>query len=279
VTTHGRPFRLRDFRDGDEKAIARLFNRYMSGFVGPAPATAAAWRRQFRDRAWCAPSLDTDSSAARVAESEGEIVGYAVTDYSPNGRRDSAVVQELCVSDAQGVPADEISRALLTDAEQQARARGKHVMILQLWGDDGLASRAAAACGFEMSGIGPGVFMATITNLPRFMSEIQAGLRRRLADSPFRSWHGTVRLRCDDQEADLRLHRGRVTVEPSEEAEVVSTVSPEALPSLLLGQMSVGEAYLSGLLSVRARDRMEALGLLDALFPRLPLCFPRAQWW
>jgi hypothetical protein len=53
----------------------------------------------------------------------------------------------------------------------------------------------------------------------------------------------------------------------------------EALPLLLLGRQWVEDLYLQDWLSVSARGDLDAVALLDALFPRVPLFLPRAQWW
>ncbi|MCJ7749678.1 MAG: hypothetical protein MUQ65_01075, partial [Armatimonadetes bacterium] len=63
------------------------------------------------------------------------------------------------------------------------------------------------------------------------------------------------------------------------EPDVTLAVRPEALSLLLLGRETIGELCLQDAVSLTPADNAEALSLLDALFPRIPLFLPRAQWW
>jgi hypothetical protein len=275
-TTHN-AFAIRSFREGDEESIARLFNQHTASFVGPARMTAESWRQQFRQQTWCAPSVDADPKCVRVAERGGTLVGYAVTDYEPRFRTQSALVQELCVEAGDG--SAEIARALLEDVEAEARARAKHVLVLELSAEDGLAAAAAADCDFETAEDGAGVFMAAVIDLKRFLGEIADELTRRLSTGNMCDWRGTVRLSSGDQAAYLRIHGGQVRPLATDNPDISAELRWSALARLLLGRMSAAEAYLQDLLSVDAADRAEALRLLETLFPRLPLYLPRAQWW
>ena len=66
---------IRSFREGDEEAIAGLFNRYVRGFSGAASVTAESWREEVREQSWNAPSLDADRDCVRLAERDGKVVG------------------------------------------------------------------------------------------------------------------------------------------------------------------------------------------------------------
>jgi len=269
---------LRSFRDGDEETIVRLFMECMADFVGPSPVTAKSWRASHREQGWTSPGVDSDKDCVRLAMVGGKIAGYAVTHYRPDFQEDMATVQELCVEP--GPMADAVAKALLRDAEARARKRGKMAISLSLSSEDGIAVRAGQALGFRTAGDTGSVFMVAITNLVQFLREIEAELARRLAGSPFADWRGTIEITSGDQSAGLRLSRGKVKVaRTGAKADVKVTVEPEALPRLMMGQLTVGEAYLQDGLSVEAADRKQALTLLDTLFPRMPLYLPRSQWW
>ncbi len=269
---------LRSFRDGDEETIVRLFMECMAGFVGPSSVTAKSWRVSHREQGWTSPGVDSDKDCVRLAVVGGKIAGYAVTHYRPDFQEDVATVQEMCVDP--GPVADAVAEALLRDAEARARKRGKTAITLSLSSEDGIAVRAGEALGFRTAGETGAVFMVAITNLAQFLREIEAELTRRLTASPLADWRGTVEITSGEQSAGLRLNRGKVKVaRPGGKADVKVTVDSEALPRLLMGQLTVGEAYLQDCLSVEAPDRKQALRLLDALFPRMPLYPPRSQWW
>jgi len=270
--------RIRDFREGDEKEIAAIYGAYMQGFVGPEQLTPKSWRDQYRRQGWSAPSLDADRRRGRVAVVGRQVVGYAISDHAYMWDKDTAVVQELCVRE--GDDADGIAEALLADAEAQARERGKLAIMLVLSNDDGRALRAARARGIDAPEDGGGVFMAAIIDLAKFLREIEAELTRRLAESRFREWEGSIRLSSGEMKAGLRLRGGKARATAVRGRPRLSvTVHPEALPRLMLGQLAVGEAYLQDWLSIGAAHRAEALAVLDVLFPRAPLYLPRAQWW
>ena len=133
-------FSIRSFREGDEDALAPLFNRYMEGFFGPIQVTPKAWRKEYRTRSWTGPSLKADGDCVRIAEREGRVIGYAVMDYSPDSVKDGAVVQELCVTVEGG--AGDVVDALLADAESRALGRGKSLIEASLSPEDGRTAEA-----------------------------------------------------------------------------------------------------------------------------------------
>lgn len=273
---------IRSFREGDERLIAELFNAYMRPFVGPCRVTPRQWREQYRRRSWCAPSLTDDPSCARLALRGRSLVGYVVTDYESEWGTDVAVVQELCV--AAGPDAGNTAGFLLADAEEQARARGRGALLLALSHEDGVVRRAAETRGFEMPEDGSGVFMTAVVDLPRLLRELASELNRRLQESAWGDWEGVIRLESGEQAAVLRVHgRTATVVSRRGRPDLVVTVEPDALPQLLLGRLAVGEAFLQRWLTVRSAtptaDPWQPLRVLDALFPRLPIYLPRAQWW
>lgn len=271
-------FSIRGYRDGDEEALARLFSSYFADFFGPSPVTGESWREQFRSQGWTGPSVEADNDCVRLAERGGELVGYAVTDYEPIWLSGGALVQELCV--AEGAEASEIAEALIEDAEQRARDRGKSFIAVQLAEDDGMAASAAAACGYHVRPDPDQVFMAVVTDLSVFLAEIAGELSRRVSESEFGDWRGSVRLESGEDSSDLHIDNGTVEVrETAEEPDVSVRIEPEALPLLLMARQWPGDLYLEGSLSASASERADALRLLQVLFPRTPLYLPRAQWW
>ena len=268
---------IRSFSEGDEQVLAHLFNAYVSDFLGPIRLTPRAWRAQFNRRSWIGPSLTDDSDCCRIAEAGGRVLGYALTDYQPFWREDAAVVQELCAVDEPG--AEEVVQALLADAEQRALTRGKSCLLLSLSPEDGRSAGAAASSGYEERQEHE-VFMALMVDLSGFLEEIASALSARLAESLLREWCGSVKILSGDQSSGLLCADGSVAIGPApEEPDVTLAVRPEALPLLLLGRETIGELYVQDAVSITADDAAEALSLLDALFPRIPLFLPRAQWW
>ncbi len=271
-------FSIRSFREGDEAALAGLFNRYMEGFFGPVRVTPTTWREQFRAQSWTGPSLDIDRDCVRIVEREGRVVGYAVTDYEPHSSSDGAVVQELCLADDD--VDDDVVEALLADAERRALERGRCFIEVALSLEDGRAAEAVAGRGYHVHSGSGSVFMAAILDLGRLLAEIRGELRQRLDQSTSRDWAGSLRIAAGGSRCVLRVSPGDVAVGSSEEeADISATIDPEMLPLLLLGRVSTGELHTQGKLTVSAVSREEALALLTALFPRLPGCLPRAQWW
>jgi len=272
-----RDMTIRSFREGDEQVLAHLFNAYVADFLGPIRLSPRAWRAQFKRKSWRGPSLTDDSDCCRIAEVGGRVLGYALTDYQPFWREDAAVVQELCAAGESG--ADEVMQVLLADAEQRGLARGKSCLLLVLSPEDGRSAGAAASSGYEEHRDHE-LFMVLIVDLSGFLEEIAPALSARLAESLLRQWRGSVKILSGDQSSGLLCADGSVAVGPApDEPDVTLAIRPEALPLLLLGRETIGELYVQDAVSLTAADAAEALSLLDALFPRLPLFLPRAQWW
>jgi hypothetical protein len=271
---------IRSFREGDEETLAHLFNGYLGGSVGPIRVTPDSWLAQFRHQSWTGPSVGADADCVRIAESHGQVMGYAVTDYKPEGLKGGAVVQELCVTDDDG--AAEVAAALLADAEARAVERGKSFIESALSLEDGRAADALTERGYDTHSDSDSVFMAAVPDPAAFLGEVRGELRRRLDRTRFRDWEGSLRINAGDVGCLLRVSRTGIAAEPSEdegEADIVVTVDPEMLPLLLFGRAAAGELYTQDGIAVTAGDRDVALDLLTALFPRLPTYLPRAQWW
>ena len=240
--------------------------------MGPFTVSPESWRAQYAGT-WNSPSVNEDPDCVRVAQQGVEIVGYAATDYR---NAPMAVVQELCT--CEGAAALPLAQALLEDAEAIGRARDRHLLLLHPSAEEGVARSAAEGLGYEF-GTGTGVFMVEIIDLAQFLAEIQPELTRRLHLSEFHHWTGRIALRSGDLAAGLYLHDGCVEVERAVPPTITAEIAPELLPLLLLGRIAVGEAHLQDALTITAEDRLQALRLLDALFPRAPMFLPRAQWW
>jgi hypothetical protein len=270
--------RIRSFREGDEQVLCRLFNGYLAAFFGPIRLGPPEWREQFKQQTWTGPSLTDDRDACRIAERDGRILGYAITDYQPNMQDGAAVLQELCAVEEHD--AQRVAEALIADAEERALQRGKFVLVLQLSAEDGLSSAAAEARGFDNQLDDGGVFMGSISNLRGFLAEMAPALSSRLARSDFAGWRGTLSISSGKQSAGLDIEGSAVHARtPFAKPDIRLAARPDALALLLFGRESVGALYLQDALSVDAEDRRTALRLLDALFPRIPAFLPRAQWW
>lgn len=289
VTAVHADFTLRPFQAGDETHTAALFNCAVARGCGPCPVTPESWLEQYHERSWRGPGLSDDPDCFRVAQQGGRVVGYCVTDYHHD---EVAIVQELCV--AEGPGAETTAQALLEDAEARGRERGKSAMTLLLSPEDGFITALVTKLGYEFAPT-TSVFMTLITDLAGVLRELQPELTRRLRASAFRDWSGTVALRCGPMGAALRFRSGhllevtsagpsKVTASsPSEQhpshPDFAVDLSPEVLPLLIFGRTDAGQAYLQDRLHLRTGDTRKALQLLDALFPRLPMYLPRAQWW
>jgi hypothetical protein len=272
------PPSLRSFQEGDEAVLAHLFTSYLAGFLGPSAVTPASWREAHRVRSWRGPSVEEDPDCTRLALVDDRVVGYAVTDYAPEFGEGTASLQELCV--APGPESEAAVLALMQDAEARARTRGKHALVLELSPADACVMRCARALGFEAESEGAGVFMLAVTDLGRFLREVEDELTRRLSQSALRDWRGVLVIASGEARAALRVSRGRLrTARATRAADLCVRVDPQALPGLLFGQVSAAEAFLQNQLAVTAGDRPLAVGLLDVLFPRVPLYFPRGQMW
>jgi len=268
-------FSIRSFVDGDETVLASLFNRHVADFVGPIRVTPRSWRRQFRQRGWTGPSLDEDKECCRIAERDGEILGYALTDYQPV---DAAIIQELCTTEI--ADAQQVAEALIKDAEERALERDQSLLILWTSHEDGRAMDAGTACGFQEGNLDGDVFMVTIIDLVGFLNEIRGALSNHIGESSFHNWTGIVQLTSGEQTVRLQIRNGSVQiVSGAPQADIAVHIDPDWLPPLLFGRATIGYLYLQNAVSVRADDVRQALRIIHTLFPPLPMYLPRAQWW
>lgn len=152
-------------------------------------------------------------------------------------------------------------------------------MLLYLSPEDGRLDPVKARLGYDGEEES-GVFMARVLDLRRFLREIEPALNARLGESLKKLWQGAVRVTCGEQSAALVCREGKLAVEAEvSRAKITVKVEEAVLPLLLLGREAVGELYVQDMIAIKAPNKMEALRLLDALFPRVPVFLPRGQWW
>ena len=236
--------RVREYRPGDETAMAKLFNACYGDFHG------APWKR---------PTQLASHASALLAHRGRKLVAYVLTHASA----ERTVIQELAV--ASGDKREEIAGALMAEAHGRLMKCGVKTVsahcaaeaLAPLLQPLGYSSRRRGA-----------VSMFALLDLPQFLEEITPLLERRMAKS---DWAGTIALCGQEHRAGLAIRNGRVQVQPRPPARADITLagSDAAITRIVAGVHTPFEPYLQLDLQITPPLNERVLELLETLFPRV----------
>jgi len=275
---------VRNYRPGDERDIVRLFQAQYGSATGPTKLTAKLWRSMHERGWWNRPSVVEDPGCALIAERGGKAVGYLIF-HQHRARASQAFVQELCVEP--GPEADSIARLLVERAVAILRRRGADAVVWMVSPADHFASGLADAFGFEKLLREPTVFMAALVSLGSALRELASTLGKRLRESDFGTWAGSIVFDIGDEQAALQIHRSKLRVLAEAPTKPTLTVRTEqgTLCRMLMGALRAEEAYQQDWLSLRPIEirvdgkMRQALELVDVLFPENRWTLLRAHSW
>jgi hypothetical protein len=276
--------KVRNYQPGDERDIVRLFHAHYGSATGPTKLTAKVWRSMHEQGWWNRPSVVEDPECVLIAERADRPVGYLVF-HQRTPKASSAFLQELCIEP--GPEADSIGRLLVERALAILRRRGADAVTWMLSPADPFASSLADAFGFEKLLREPTVFMAALVSLASALKELASTLGKRLRESDFASWAGSIVFDVSDEQAAVQIDRGKVRLLAGATTKPTVTVRTEqgTLCRMLMGALRAEEAYQQDWLSLRPIEirvdgkMRQALELLDVLFPQNRWTLPRAHSW
>ncbi len=253
---------LRSYRAGDERALAEL-------------ARESAGASQFGAIRRAAPP--PPDHIVKIAERDGEMVG-AVT-CAMYG--EEAWVEDIWLKEpkSEDEPDEdkqddrpEIGAALLGRVHAELREFGaKKVGCGWSRGPHGVRP-ALATAGYRPQKPG-GVWMWGLLDLPKLLKEITALLERRLADSDYKGWTGSIDLLGDRHRARLTFTEGKVSIESPERAApgLALTCDDDTLTRVIRGVETPFEAYLQLRLTIQPQVNEQITKLLETIFPSCAL--------
>lgn len=236
---------VRPCRDGDEKAMPRLFN----AFACESFATGKA-----------RPGRPAPGSICLLARRGRRPVGYLTADLRG---KEQATISAMAL-DRKAKP-DQTARALISRFHPDLAERG--VKGVRVWYAAPALAPFLQPLGYRTEKSG-GIAMIALQNLPQFFREISGLLERRLAKTDF---SGTVAIRGERHRAALRVDSGRVAV-PARlpaRADITLSGSDDTITRIVTGIASPFEAYLQIDLRISPMLTEKTQNMLEALFPRL----------
>ncbi len=212
----------------------------------------------------------------QVLEAEGQVVGYAdvaLVPFEPRGEIHFAYVTP-CPDRGRLV------KAFMIGLHRYFWREGKRTIVfhqpLQEY------RQTLLQLGYEIDAtdeLHSWVSMFNVLDLPGLLSEIAELLALRLERSPFAGWSGSLALSGQRLQATLQIGPGGVSVErqAAESADLFLSTSDERLTRLVCGGEDLWESYRQWEVTVRPRFNERIRGLIQTLFPRLPLR-PHGWW-
>ena len=241
--------KVRPYRRGDERAMARLFN--------------ACYADTFACRPMQPRAVDAETIA--LLARRGRRLAGCVTAYVSG---DSASIRELAV--AAGKKRQQVAAALMAALHRRLERRGAKKATLRV----GVPSLAELLqpLGYRSRRTGE-IDMFALLDLPQFLTELKPLLEHRLRAGKRSDWCGTVAVMGQKHRAALKIDRGRVRVlaAPPAGAEVSLTGSDLTITRIVGGIETPFEAYLQLDLRISPMLNDQVRDLLEALFPRLEL--------
>ncbi len=250
---------LRSYKAGDESTLAELGREYEGA-------------SRFQERRRAAPP--PPDCIVKVAERDGEMIGAVTCGlYGEEGWVEHIWLKERksegrSDEDRQDDRA-EIGAALLGRVHAELRELGaKKVGCGRARGPHDVC-RALAMAGYWPSKAG-GVWMWGLLDLPKLLAEIASLLERRLEESDFKGWTGSIDLIGERHRARLMFTEGKVSLEdPRGDAPgLVLTCDDDALTRVVRGIETPFEAYLQLRLTIQPQINEQITKLLEALFPQ-----------
>lgn len=244
----------------DRAAAQRLRDEFYNQAVGPVEGIPP----------------DPFDSTWQVLEAAGQIVGYADVALAPF--EPQAEIQFLYVTPRPD--RDRLVKALLTGIHRHFWEEGKRSIVFHQPLDE--FRRALWQLGYGIDAtdeLRSWVSMFKVFDLPGLLTEIAELLTRRLACSPFAGWTGSLALQGQRLQATLHLGPDGIGVEPgaAAAADPFLTTSEERLTRLVCGSEDLWESYRRGKVTVQPRFNERIRGLIQTLFPQLPLR-PHGWW-
>jgi len=246
-----RTARPRRFRATDMDDALRVYNRdnaRRTGTIVRRKSTWTPWRTGIEYRA------PNEVYLYPVRGRVGAVAGFTL-------RADKVACAELSIAD----PA--ACGAVLRHAADLAVARRVETVLFHLPPDHAFADYLREqGCDLRVHVPRVAGGMARVMNQQTTFRKIAPELCRRLAESRFHAWSGTVAIRTDLGTTRLVVNKGAVRVgESKDRADVRLRVSQERLTQLLFGFQPVSFLLAHTDTRLTGRDARELLG---ALFPR-----------
>lgn len=252
---------VRGYREGDEKALIRLFEEMHRPFFGLRKKTAERWQ------ALRAEVRGQDPDFLVIAGDGGEISGWAGYFKQWVG-----LVSEVWVRPCDR--RDEIAQALLLLHEAHLLSRGIEKAHFWASPDDRFTSGLLVRNGYTYAEMR--VFMLSILDLQGLLEALLPLFRRRAGGGL--PWRGAVKFEASGQQGALAVGDG-VDVTEGEEFDVEVATLHGVMERVMAGVLSPWEAYLEGLLTVRPGMTPEIRALLETLFPKAPVFHPADDMW
>jgi predicted N-acetyltransferase YhbS len=109
--------------------------------------------------------------------------------------------------------------------------------------------------------------MLQIINLKSLLSRIKPELEERLLESINFNWNGTLQLKTKKDSASINFENGKISVAPSNKADVTINVTEIQLLNMILGMTAFSELDSSENNNISTEIKM----ILNSLFPRKPV--------
>jgi len=241
---------LRNFVDGDEEEIVRLFNEVYGGLGGYVPRTVEYWR-------WCClkrPDVRDDGIFLVFDEETGELEGYAVVGLSGN-------VWEFCSRPDR----EDVASVLLEKIINYLDEMGVSSVNLNVPGNDEVLNNACIKMGFAKVNVhkmfvGVLSFRRLISTLLKDKAEFLSRRFKericiRVEDAPF--WiEKAIYISVND--GGVKVLEG-----PMESPTILVKTDVKTLLSVLVGVLSLRRALLS--LRIRVKPFWKILAVKSFL--------------
>ena len=253
---------VRPYSQGDEVAMARVFNAFHADQVELRPRRA---ERHRTSEIWL----------IYLAEKEGKVLGYV---QARCDEKENASIREFCLRPQPSKNTthsesflEEVGTSLLCALHNELVKRDYKKIS---WGPEGEVEKNYVRklfhnFGYTSTAAG-WVWMFKILNLPMLLRELSPLLSKRLSESDdYKGWQGTIGIKGSEHRASLTIKNDeiRVSDEVSEGAGICLSTDDDTITRFILGIVSPYAAYLQNQLHITPTVNSSVIGLLGTLFP------------
>lgn len=247
-------FQIREMQPDDAEQLQRIYQSFVSGYVGPSAREFKVFRLMASKR---------DNLRWVALDTQGKIVGYISSTYA-KGRKQGRINEIVVESN---YDFETVARPLVDKIYKIFLEKGAASIYVHTIRNPQYA-KIFPKLGF-LSLETDGVFMIVVHNVPRFLHEITPILARRL--ERLQNWKGWLQLNCEEHSVFLRKSDEKVQsfIWTNREVNLQIFLDAKVLADLLLGVLTLQEAIEERKMRVEtASPRNRTNKLLTTLFPK-----------
>ncbi len=246
--------RIRGMRKEDAEQLLNVYSRFAKEYVGLASRDIKTYKRLLRRK---------ENTGWVALNQKGNIIGYVTARFDK--RKREARLREIVIDRDRDF--EQIAEPLLDKAYRSLLRKNPAVISAGSIRNPHYAKIFPQLGFFDVESTG--VFMYTILDIQKFLTEISPVLANRLKQ--LKKWNGLLQLQCEEHSLFIKKQQENTEtlIWTNQKPDFKITLSRELLTKLLFGVADSVEFFRRGQLKVETTlNGKEASQILATVFPK-----------